>query len=75
MVFQKLLRKCTNTRAKTAIPKGIETRRDIQPGRERDGTPTRTRTVDILIKSEALYQLSYGRIPVDGLRVPERVGI
>ena len=26
-----------------------------------DGTPARTWTVDILIKSEALYQLSYGR--------------
>ncbi len=29
----------------------------------KNGTPARTRTVDILIKSEALYQLSYGRIP------------
>ena len=34
-----------------------------------NGTPTRTRTVDILIKSEALYQLSYGRIPMTATRV------
>ena len=36
--------------------------RSSYPGRrqQKDGTPARTRTVDKLIKSQLLYQLSYG---------------
>lgn len=34
---------------------------DVYAAPSENGTPTRTRTLDQLIKSQPLYQLSYGR--------------